>query len=214
MKKQIKVVTVNPSTEAGMGKVKIFMPARVDAVVSTTNPDIVSLQLSCEVYSLYQGRANRSDLGWTLQKDYMKSIGIPPEYHSWNIYEPEVRQATDNISRFVLNRLGLKEGDYINGTYIDRIKVSEKCFEGHPQVLMFSTEQGQYRVVNRTGLHVSDTKSLRDILDKDFVYEWIQLDEAYYPRYILNRDDSVVIQGLVDDDVKRAHKTEEVWLEI
>lgn len=214
MKKKIKIVTINPSTEYGMGKVKIFMPARIDAITSTMNPDIVSLHLSCEVYSLYEGRAGRDNLGWTLQKEYMKSIGIPEQYHHWNIYEPEIRQATDNISRFVLNKLGIKEGDYINGTFIDRIKVKEKCFEGHPQVLFFSTEQGQYRVVNKTGLHVSDTESLKQILDPEFTYQWINLDEAYYPRYILNKNDTIEIQGLIDDDIKKAYKTEEVWLEI
>ncbi|MCS7317191.1 MAG: hypothetical protein NZZ41_02560 [Candidatus Dojkabacteria bacterium] len=214
MIKQVKVVTINPSTEAGMGKVKIFMPARIDAIVSTINPNIVSLHLSCEVYSLYQGKADRENFGWTLQKEYMKSIGIPEEYHNWNIYEPEIRRATENISRFILNRLGLKEGDYINGTYIDKIKLPYKCFENHPQVLVFSTEQGKFRVVNETGFHVSDTESLKEILDKEFTYEWIFLEEAYYPRYVLNKSSSIAIDGLIDDDVKKAHRSEEVWIEV
>lgn len=206
MQTKLKILKIQESVNNQGGKVKIFFPARIDAIECTNNPNVLSVKLSCEVYTFYQGY-NKSDYGWTLQKEYLRSIGIPEPYVNWITYEPEIRYATDNISKFIAKRLNLEEGVYINDTYIDKIKLSDPPFEGCPQVIYFTFENKLYHTINRTGIKITNEKELVEIQDIDFNPDEIQITEAYYPRFVLNK-----LNEVRDSDEKRAVSKEEVWV--
>lgn len=213
MQKKLKIIETK-AAENGLGRVvKAMMPCKIEKIVDTINPDIVALHLSCEVYSLYEGRLGRSDMGWTMQKDYMKSIGIPEEYYGWNMYAPEIRTATDNCQRFVLNRLGLKEGDYINDSYIARIECELPLFIGQPQVLYFNCNYGKQHTVNTTGLHVDSNEKLMTLIEESANVTWVEIIKAYYPRYVLYKYENTIV-GLEDSDIAKAVKYEDVWVEV
>ena len=206
MQKKLKILTLQDSNNNQGGKVKIFFPARIDAIECTNNPNVLSVKLSCEVYTFYQGYS-RSDHGWTLQKEYLRSIGIPDPYVNWITYEPEVRCATDNISKFIARRLDLEEGMYINDTFIDRLKLEDEPFDGCPQVIYFMHEDRLYHTVNRTGIKIQNERELVEVQDIDFDPDEITITEAYYPRYVLNK-----LNEVRDSDEKRAVAKEEVWV--
>jgi hypothetical protein len=203
---KIKILTIQESKNNQGGKVKILFPARIEAIEATNNPNVLSVKLSCEVYTFYEGY-NRNDYGWTLQKEHLRSIGIPEPYVNWITYEPEVRYATDNISKFIARRLDLEEGMYIDGTFIDKLKLKDPPFDGCPQVIYFKVDDQIYHTVNRTGIKIRNEEELVEVQDIDFDPDDIIITEMYYPRFVLN-----TLNEVRDDDEKRSVSKEEVWV--
>jgi hypothetical protein len=204
---------IQESGPNGYGHVKIYGDVRVVEIYPTVNPNYVTLLLSQEVHSLYEGDSTRNNDGFILTKSYQEVLNIPEKYRNWNTYVT-TNYSVDNISVELKNKLDIKVGTVITNANLLRYKYQNEPYPGATQVLAYKLDDDDQitYIRNRSGIHPKNQKELETFLKTGFSNDdeyyppidestTVTFVEAYFPVYSLHIDKLDFFKKALDQQI-------------